>query len=337
VRSPDPPRLALQLQSHKLSAFNNKPLTMAETNNENPIAQPATITTLQAEALQRQVDAFLSVEPDNTVRQMYNRYTEWVDKAPDCNPTDDGKYITRYNVDQYFLRYIPTRNGQDKYVRKNVSSLQWYVKYREQVHLQAAEQMIILNDSVAAGLRTQVIYQSTNLEGVNRGADPHYGLQDSISNPDRKRLMEYIYNCRSDWGPASFSYAWGLNAAVRGASNRSLVMADLNMSYSFGPEPEGPTARSILLVIRKGDVHKDRHDTDKQVCCWRHKEPVLCSVGATARLFIWKLRQLGDRINFYHEEKSERASWWDIPLIEWNKYNGKYDIFEMSDSDSYFK
>jgi hypothetical protein len=123
VRSPDPQRrLALQLRSHKLAAFNNKPLTMAETNNENPNGQPATITTLQAEAMQRQVDAFLSVEPDNTVRQMYNRYTEWVDKAPDCNPTDDAKYITRYNVDQYFLCYIPTRKGQDKYVRKNVTS-----------------------------------------------------------------------------------------------------------------------------------------------------------------------------------------------------------------------
>jgi hypothetical protein len=251
---------------------------MVEIYNGNPNEQATTIAAVQAQAEQRQIDAFLSVPPDSTVRQMYNRFTEWVDQAPDCNATDDGKYVTRYNVDQYFLRCIPTRGGQDKYVRKNVSSIQWYVKYREQVHLPAAEQMTILNDAVTAGLRTQVIYQLTNQEGVNRGADPHYGLQDSISNPDRKRIMDYIYNSRPDWGPASFSYSWGLNAAVRGASNRSLVMADLNMSYAFGPELEGPTARALLLVLRKGEVHKDRHDTDKQVCCWRHKEPVLCSV-----------------------------------------------------------
>ena len=149
--------------------------------------------------------------------------------------------------------------------------------------------------------------------------------------------MEYIYSSRRDWAPASFTYSWGLNAAVRGASNRSLVMVDLNISYAFGPEPDGPTARSLLLVLRKGDLHKDRHDTDKQVCCWRHKEHVLCSVGATARLLIWKLRQLGENINFYHENKRERASWWDIPLIDWDKYEGKWDIFYLLRSDSYLK
>jgi hypothetical protein len=279
-------------------------------------AQATTIAALQAEALQRQIDALLSQQPDSTVRQMYNRYTEWIDQSPDCNPTADGRYVTRYNLDQYFLRLIPTRRGQKSYVQKNVSSLQWYVRYREQVGLPAEEQIKVMSEAVGAGLRTQIIYQQNNTEGVNRGADPHYGLQDSISTPDRVRLMSYIYSSRADWGPASFSYAWGLNAAVCGASNRNLVMADLNMSYAFGPDPDGPCARAVLLDLRKGDIHKDRHDTDKQVCCWRHKDSVLCSIDATARHFIWCLKQLGDRINFYHEDKTERASWWDIPLID---------------------
>jgi hypothetical protein len=288
-----------------------------------------TIADIQAAARQRQIDAFLSEKPDSTVRQMYNRFTKWIDETPDLSSDASGSYISRYNVDQYFLRSIPTRRGKASYLRKNVSSLQWYVKYREQVHLGPGEQLVICNDAVTQGLATQVIYQRTNLEGVNRGADPHYGLQDSISTPDRKKLMCYIYSSRGDWGPASFSYAWGLNGAVRGASNRSLVMADMNLSYAFGPEPEGPTARALLLILRKGEIHKDRHDTDKQVCCWRHKQPVLCSVGATARHFIWSFRQLGAHMNFYHEDKTERASWWDIPLIDWSKYEGKYDTSSL--------
>jgi hypothetical protein len=286
-------------------------------------AQAATIATIQADARQRQIDAFLSENPDSTVRQMYNRFTKWIDATPDLSSDESSRYITRYNVDQYFLRSIPTRRGQESYLRKNVSSLQWYVKYREQVHLLPGEQLVVCNDAVKMGLATQAIYMKTNVEGVNRGGDPHYGLQDSISTPDRKKLMRYIYTSRADWGPASFSYSWGLNAAVRGASNRSLVMADLNMSYSFGPEPEGPSARALLLILRKGVIHKDRHDTDKQVCCWRHKDSSLCTVGATARHFIWTLRQLGQYINFYHDNKTERASWWDIPLIDWSKYEGK--------------
>jgi hypothetical protein len=76
--------------------------------------------------------------------------------------------------------------------------------------------------------------------------------------------------------------------------------------------------------MRKGKVHKDRHETDKQVCCWRHKNYKLCSVFSTAAYVLWNLTQ-NPTINFLHEnKKEERASWWDTPLIDWEAYNGEY-------------
>ena len=137
--------------------------------------------------------------------------------------------------------------------------------------------------------------------------------------------MHHIYRERRDWGPAAFNFSWGMNAAVRGASNRSLKFADLNMSYGFGPEEAGPLSRALLLVMRKGGVHKDRHETDKQVCCWRHRDYNLCSVLSTLMHVLWTLSGDSD-INFSHPDKAKRAPWWDTDLIIWDNLSGKCKI-----------
>jgi hypothetical protein len=98
-------------------------------------------------------------------------------------------------------------------------------------------------------------------------------------------------------GPASVNFTWGQNGAVCGASNRKLTLCDLDLSYGFGPKQDGPLGCAFLLVIRKGKLHKDRHKTDKQVCCWHHKQ--LCSIFITAAYVIWNLTQRLD-ISFLH-------------------------------------
>ena len=80
--------------------------------------------------------------------------------------------------------------------------------------------------------------------------------------------MHYVYGQCSDWADASVNFAYGHNGAIRGASNRKLSFSDLNISYAFGPEREGPLQRALMIVIRQGDCHKDRHESDQQVCFW---------------------------------------------------------------------
>ena len=75
-----------------------------------------------------------------------------------------------------------------------------------------------------------------------------------------------------------FSYSWGKNAGVCGASTRAMVLCDLNLSYGFGPELFAPRNRTLLLILRKGFVHKDKHTTDKQVGVQRHRDYKQCSV-----------------------------------------------------------
>ena len=106
-----------------------------------------------------------------------------------------------------------------------------------------------------------------------------------------------------------------------------MVYADMNISYGFAPpcatdsRDDGNRA-ALLLVLRSGELHKDRHDTDEQVAVWRHRRYRECAVFATAAHLVWTISN-NNHINFKHTNKKQRADWWDMPLVDWNEYGGK--------------
>jgi hypothetical protein len=260
---------------------------------------------------------------DKSYHYEYKNFKEWVIAQPEL-ATAMPPFLTRANVDHYFTRVISKKlvcNGSAVRVK---NALDWYSKHRE--HVGRDPPFECTSQAVSGALRSQKIFNDLHGGNAKPGADPHKGLKDILPEKDKKLMMEYIYRHRNDWGPASVNFTWGQNGAVRGASNRKLTLCDLNLSYGFGPERDGQLGRALLLILRKGTLHKDRHETDKQVCCWRHKDYKLCSVFATAAYVIWNLSQIAD-ISFKHENKNEaRAVWWDIPLIDWEQYNGESTV-----------
>ena len=131
--------------------------------------------------------------------------------------------------------------------------------------------------------------------------------------------MGKIYPKRStDWSDLAFSFTWGNNAAICGASSHKFSFCDLNLSRGFGPERKGPMAQCLLMILRRGDIHKDRRDTDQQVGAWRHRQYKLCTVLATLLHLIWKLKNMSN-ISFMHNNKKKRNNWWDLPLLDFEK------------------
>jgi hypothetical protein len=257
---------------------------------------------------------------DSSYDNEYRRFCQWVSAQPELGCIGPP-YLSRLNIDHYFSRFITTRVGCVGNLRRVVNALQWYASHRE--HVGSLPAFICTSPVVEESLKAQRLFNTASGGSGNPGSDPHYGLKDILPENDKVLIMSHIYRNRNDWGPASVNFTWGTNGAVRGASNRKITYCDLNLSYGFGPEETGPLARGLLLILRKGTLHKDRHETDKQVCCWRHKNYKLCSVFSTAAYVLWNLRRHPD-VNFYHEaRRTERASWWDIPLIDWDQYNGK--------------
>jgi hypothetical protein len=245
----------------------------------------------------------------------FKKYENWVKEQ---NELLDDPLFSRENIDHYFTRKIAYKKGKPDTARKVVSSLQWYCNYRYNATAFTVESPLVLD-----ALKVQ---KARGESTGNPGSDPIRGLKDGVPESDRVLMMTYIYKSRNDWDTAALNFAWGYQGAIRGASNRKLVFSDLNMSHGFGPEKEGPLGRALMLVMRQGALHKDRHDKDKQVCAWRHRRYVLCSVLATSLRVIWTLRKRGDTINFLRPNQRVRADWWNIPVIDWDEYNGKCDM-----------
>jgi hypothetical protein len=250
--------------------------------------------------------------PNTVYACEFKKFHDWVHSQEDLAHVP---LFSRQNVAHCFLRVVAYKPGKPENGRKVVNALQWYCKFRY-------NDSFVVDDSVdvLAALRLQ---KARGESTGNPGGDPLRGLKDAVPESDRILIMNYSYRNRTDWDTACVNYSWGYQGAIRGASNHALVFSDLNMSNGFGPEKSGSLARALLVVLRKGDLHKDRHEKDQQVCAWRHKQYVLCAVFATACRVLKTLRTMGDSINFYQRNKRERAAWWDIPLIDWDEYNGK--------------
>jgi hypothetical protein len=89
----------------------------------------------------------------------------------------------------------------------------------------------------------------------------------------------------------------------------------LNLSRGFGPERSGILSRALMLVLREGDVHKERRDTEQQICTWRHRDYRLCSVFSLSLSLIYKFSR-DDSINFLHEDKPAGGKY----LLDYEKW-----------------
>jgi hypothetical protein len=182
---------------------------------------------------------------------------------------------------------------------------------------------MVCNPQIQAAVNQQQ-ENRLNMPSSKLGADPHKGLKDLLSENDKIKIVNNIWRDRTgDWGSLLTSFLWGNQAGVRGASSRKFLLSDLFTSRGFGPARDGPRSMTLLLTLRGGgpqSVHKDKFTSDRMVGCWRHRVPSLCAVGSLAFHLINTLGQDGD-IDFYHADKTVRASWWDKALIACDTLN----------------
>ena len=281
---------------------------MSDQSTQPTTTQQDTVAANQEES----VRILLNAKEKSTYRSEWKRYKKWL-ASKQIGPDESGRFITRDNLNLYFTGHIAKeRSGNRDTVQRAANSIQWYADHREHV----LQKFVVKDSTWESSLNACLTRQKTSIRVSPKGkvTDPHKGLKDVTPEESRIVVMDFIYRNRRDWGSAAVAYTWGNNAAVRGDSSRKMVYSDLNLSKGFGLAGAAFKFPALLLVLRKGDVHKDRKDTDQQVACWRHREFKLCSVLATALHVVYTLAN-DNTVNFYHINKSARAIWWDKPLI----------------------
>jgi hypothetical protein len=258
---------------------------------------------------------------DRSYQNEYRAFIEFCEKVGfNTDINNPYLYINRKSIDEYFERAVVRRPGKKSHIGRVSSALQWaYNSVEKESRKNEPFTVVSARTKGAVDQQDINIFSGVIDSGDKAGTDPHKGIKDIMPMSDKLKIMRCIHESRNDWGSLSTSFTWGNNAAVRGASSRKLVYADLNLTRGFGPEKEGDMSRVLLLILRRGrGIHKDNFTTDKQVGSWRHRHYIMCSQFTTALHVINDLRN-NSTINFHHVEKSERAPWWDTPLVAFDE------------------
>lgn len=280
----------------------------------------------------------LGTHTNRSYRAIYRAYIVWFDRKQhdffsmveidhsslprplETRTSPDGLvFITQANVELYFSTHlvnIPTAGPAT--MKRKFSGLNYVLRNIEDKEVLTD---LVQTSTILRAMDTQNIEYRAHKHTSNAGADPLKGLKDPISDKEATKLVTSIWNARTHSLSLIFSFTWGFNAGIRGGSSRNLVFADLNISSAFGPDTLESLKKTVLVVLRKGNLHKENHVTDKQVGSQRNRDYRKCSVFATAVLVIMRLRDLGDELCFERGDVKERAEWWDTPLTEYDSYS----------------
>jgi Centromere DNA-binding protein complex CBF3 subunit, domain 2 len=261
---------------------------------------------------------------NKTYKSKYKLFIEWFAEHNVAHSltTTEGEFgtifVTPHNVDQYYKYYVVNTKGKADTVKKHFNSLDWYLKHVENPGTNGLDMTPVIRNAI----RQQQINHKAQSTVDNQGVDPHKGIKDLLSEEDNEKILNYIYKHRLDDSlDILFDYTWGRNAGVRGQSSRSFVLNDLNLSTGFGPETAAPRNRTLLLILRKGNIHKDRFTVDRQVGVYRHVDYRQCAVFATGLLLIRRLRYLNNTISFTKPRKNRPALWWGKSLTRFDDYD----------------
>ena len=194
---------------------------------------------VRAPAVQAALDRFNAVIALHNLRKKKDcnkrectKHCTWVEDSNLRLPTSADKFLHRDAVDRHFRDVVAERNGNKNTVSRIGSSLQWCWNFVEEtpedIHL------VIQNAVAQRAKRDQNTSWKIREHQVNAGGDPREGLKDLIPVEDRLKILRHVHEHVRKWGSLGVSTAWGGMAALRGAANRALVHADMNLSLGHG-------------------------------------------------------------------------------------------------------
>ena len=150
----------------------------------------------------------------------WKRFTKFVDEHELLDTDSRNRYLTRQNVDLYFSVEVVRRRGTQNTMRRIASASKWHSKHVEHI----GEGFELESAVTHEALLSQKSHSETTGGATKLGADPHKGLKDNTPVQERINSMKCMYGSRpSDWQSCTVNFAWGMNGAIRGASNRKLT------------------------------------------------------------------------------------------------------------------
>ena len=209
----------------------------------------------------------------NVYTQKWNSFKAWVYSTAGVGPTDDGKYLTRDNVDKFFLLEVQYRGD---IMPKNL--VQWknaMEAYAKNVEHPPPGQAFEVNSPLVQQAMTgqKALYKANHLQKVECAHANMYS--DTLSDGEKLWLLNYGMQ-QITWADYCTSQTNMTQSTMRGNSLCSSRLADLHHNHVHGPmDGKYP----MLGFIEQDYVGKVTHESKTISGMWRHQDWMQCGSG----------------------------------------------------------
>lgn len=250
-----------------------------------------------------------------------NQFKTWVDTNPQHATVVDDCYLTRENVDKYFLLELRYRSQiQPQNLRQMRNALKQYAEYE---FPPGGPSFTVDSDAVHISCEEhQRRYQHGRL---NKPECAHANLMsDVLSEVDKLRLV-LAGSLRLNWSDYCLAQTSMTQTAFRGISLRISRLADLWHDLIHGPGPTWP----MLGMIEQDNTGKVMSSKKKVRGMWRHRLWELCGSGWLAASVVFKFshdpKHIGMSFSQLNEE--EVPEWYSLEVVDWSDYTSMYNAF----------
>jgi hypothetical protein len=211
---------------------------------------------------------FTARTPDHTYTVHWNKFCSWVDSTAGVNRTPDGKYLTRDNIDKYFLLYVQNQHikWKPKHAKKARFALQFYANNQEY------PQQIFNVNSVQVEQALRMHHDKHKKHGPNKIGCAHANLPtDVLSNEEETTLIMYGAQ-QPSWGNYCASFTCMTQTTIRGEQIRNSRLCDLHCDEVHGPPSGANNNFPMIALIQQPYVGKQGGDRKRVAGMWRHAE-----------------------------------------------------------------
>ena len=129
--------------------------------------------------------------------------------------------------------------------------------------------------------------------------DPHGKLSiDILKDCDHMKILKHIYEKTRNWMDMGFTWTAGFQTYIRTDSVMKLCLSDIVVQDTHGPAADGPRARMVIYILRKGR-HKTKDKVSKVVGSWRHKDYLRDNTGHLAGNLMVRFHESGQNLSFF--------------------------------------
>ena len=256
---------------------------------------------------------------DATYTAEWNRFKRFVQSPNnDCSVDISGKYLTRQNVDTYFVTNIATRDCAVGTALRVISALNWYSKNQEfnNVFPRFEVRSLLVEGSMERHKSTYISRQ------LAKYVDAHSSLPtEKVSHNDTTRLLKTALRMES-WEDLFLSYNVDMQTMCRGNTLRKMRLCDIVADANHGPgNPNNPNLPLMLsFVLKRITGAKDAATYVRVIGMWPHKDFLRCGTGAIAAVLFSRFYfDITTSFRFDNADDTP-PSWYNLMLVSWRTY-----------------